>query len=239
MPKILIIIPAHNEAKNIGSVLDEIKKTSYNVDILVINDCSNDNTKLIIQQKGIEYITNTFNLHYAWSIQTGIKYAKYHNYDYCILMDADGQHLASEIAKLYNTIISTDSDIVIGSRYLKKSNYGCPAFRKIGTKLFSHIIKLFTGQKITDPLSGFQCINRKVINFWSECGNYPEYPDASPIIEMISRGYKVTEVAVQMKNREHGTSMHAGLLKPIKYVVTQLYTCVIILIKYIGRRKVK
>lgn len=237
-PQILIIIPAYNEASNIGSVLKEIKHDTPDVDVLVINDCSTDNTAEIVEKAGVKCITNLFNMRYAWAIQTGLKYARDNDYEYVILMDADGQHIANEAFKLYQTAIKTNSDIVIGSRYLKDLGYPCPFFRKIGTKFFSTLIKLFTKQKIADPLSGFQCLNKPVINYYAKCGNYPEFPDANLIIEMLLKGYKITEVPVKMRTRKNGTSMHSGIWKPIKYMVTQFYICVVLFVKYIGKRKV-
>lgn len=237
--KVLIIIPAYNEADNIGSVLKDIKKHTPDFDTVVINDCSTDSTETIVRTANVDCITNIFNLRYAWAIQTGLKYARAHNYDYAILMDADGQHLASEAKKLYQTAIKTNSNIVIGSRYLKDLGYHCPLFRKIGTKFFAGLIRLFTRQRITDPLSGFQCINRKVVNYYAGCGNYPEYPDANLIIEMLLQGFTITETPVKMNLRQNGVSMHSGIWKPIKYMVTQFFTCIVIFVKYIGKRKVK
>lgn len=237
--RVLIIIPAYNEAANIGRVLDDIKKDLPKFDILVIDDSSTDNTVEIIKKAKVDYITNLFNLRYAWAVQTGIKYAKLHNYDFAILMDADGQHIPSEAKKLYKTAINTNSDIIIGSRYLKNLGYSCPFFRKIGTKFFSILIRLFTKQKITDPLSGFQCINKRVIDYYSGCGNYPEFPDANLITEMLLKGYSITEIPIKMNARENGTSMHSGIWKPIKYMVTQFYICIVLFVKYAGKRKVK
>ena len=237
--KVLIIIPAYNEADNIQSVLTEIKKDIPKAAILVIDDCSTDSTGQIVAKNHIKCITNVFNMRYAWAIQTGIKYAQQYNYDYAILMDADGQHIPSEAKKLYESAIAKQTDITIGSRYLKDLGYHCPFFRKIGTKFFSILVKLFTGQRITDPLSGFQCINKKVIDHYSKCGNYPEYPDANLIIEMLLNGYTISEVPVKMRTRESGTSMHSGIWKPIKYMITQFYICIVLLVKYAGRRKVK
>ena len=147
--------------------------------------CSKDNTKEIVEKNGIKCITNVFNMRYAMAVQVGIKYARDNDYDYVIQMDADGQHIASEAEKLYKEMIKSDADIVIGSRYLKKMGYPCPLFRRIGTKLFEFIIRLFCGVKIADPLSGFQCLNKKVINYYAGMGNYPEFPDAGLVIEML------------------------------------------------------
>ena len=237
--KILVVIPAYNEAENIEKVLKEIKADIDYADILVINDCSKDNTYEIVKENGVKCITNIFNMRYAMAVQVGIKYAYQHGYDYVIQMDGDGQHIASEAEKLYLTAKETDSDIVIGSRYLKDMGYPCPLFRRIGTKMFERIIKLFTKRRIADPLSGFQCLNRRVIEKYSKIGNYPEYPDANLVIEMLLTGYKIVEVPVKMRVRENGVSMHSGIIKPIKYMIEQFYTCIIIVIKYAGKRRFK
>ena len=237
--KILFVIPAYNESANIGKVLKDIKKNVNYADILVINDCSKDNTAEIVKKNKVKCITNVFNMRYAWAVQVGIKYARDNNYDYVIQMDADGQHLAVEAEKLYKEIKKKKVDIVIGSRYIKNTGYHCPFFRRIGTKFFEFIIKIFTGNKIADPLSGFQCLNKDVINYYAGYGNYPEFPDANLVIEMLLKGYKISEIPVKMKLRENGESMHSGIIKPIKYMITQIYICIVLVVKYAGKRKVK
>ena len=237
--KLLVVIPAYNEAENIEKVLKEIKKDIDYADILVINDCSKDNTYEIVTKNGVKCITNVFNMRYAMAVQVGIKYAYQNGYDYVIQMDGDGQHIASEAEKLYKEAKNTNADIVIGSRYIKDMGYPCPLFRRIGTKMFEKMIKLFTKRRIADPLSGFQCLNRRVIEKYAKIGNYPEFPDANLVIEMLLTGYKIVEVPVKMRLRESGESMHSGIIKPIKYMIEQLYTCIIIVVKYAGKRRFK
>ena len=237
--KVLVVIPAYNEAENIEKVLIEIKKDIDYADILVINDCSKDNTYEIVRKNGVKCITNVFNMRYAMAVQVGIKYAYQNGYDYVIQMDGDGQHIASEAEKLYKEAKNTNADIVIGSRYIKDMGYPCPLFRRIGTKMFEKMIKLFTKRRIADPLSGFQCLNRRVIEKYAKIGNYPEFPDANLVIEMLLTGYKIVEVPVKMRLRESGESMHSGIIKPIKYMIEQFYTCIIIVVKYAGKRRFK
>ena len=236
--KVLIVIPAYNEEDNIKKVLDEIKRDIKFADVLVINDCSKDRTKEIVEESGVKCISNIFNLRYAWAVQTGIKYAYQNDYDYVIQFDADGQHIAKEAIKLLDTARKSKADIVIGSRYLKDLGYPCPFFRKIGTKMFSFLVKLFCKEKIADPLSGFQCLNKKVIERYSKMGQYPEFPDANLVIEMLMSGYKIEEVPVKMRIREAGESMHGGIIKPIKYMINMLYTILFIVIQNIGCKKV-
>lgn len=228
--KVLFVIPAYNEEANIENVIKEIKKDVKYADILIINDCSTDNTKKIIENNNVKCITGIFNLKYAWAVQTGIKYAYQNDYDYVIQFDADGQHIAKEAEKLLNEMKKSNVDIVIGSRFLKDTGYKHPFFKKIATKLFTLIIKIFCKQEITDPTSGFQCLNKKVIEYYSKMGNYPEYPDANLIIDVLLKGYTIKEISVKMRLREAGESMHGGIIKPIKYMINMIYTITVILI---------
>lgn len=233
---IIFIIPAYNEEKNIIKVLNDIRKNTPMADILVINDCSTDKTEDILKQEKVVYLNHPFNMGYAKAVQTGIKYAYYNNYNYVIQFDADGQHLATEANKLFDKLREKNCDIVIGSRFLEKIGYKHSFLRQIGTKLFSVLIKIFCKKNITDPTSGFQCLNRKIVEHYSKLGNYPEYPDANLIIDLLLKGYKIEEVGVKMDIREFGESMHSGILKPLKYMIKIIYTIFIIILKKILER---
>lgn len=234
--KVLFVIPAYNEAENIRRVLDEIKQDVSFADVVVINDGSKDDTAKIVRSCGIHCIDMVYNVGYAMAVQTGLKYAHQNHYDYVIQFDADGQHIASEAARLLQDAKDGNYDIVIGSRYLTDTGYPCPFFRRIGTKLFSGLIHLFCRKKITDPLSGFQCLNQKTVALYAQKGEYPEFPDANLLISMIYKGYSIHEISVKMRLREAGESMHGGIIKPIKYMISMFYTIVLIVIKNVGGR---
>lgn len=237
--KTIVIIPAYNEEKNIKNVINDIKKELKNIDILVINDNSTDNTRKIITDENIRCINLPYNMGYSKAVQTGIKFALYNGYDYCLQMDADGQHLAKEAKKLIDLIQKKDVDIVIGSRFLEKTDYQHSNMRKLGTRVLSWLIMAICNIKITDPTSGFQCINRKTMERFSNMGNYPEFPDANLIIELLLEDFNIEEVPTIMKQREFGTSMHSGIIKPIKYMIKVLYTIVIIVLRNLLRRNKK
>ena len=234
--KVLFVIPAYNEGENIEKVLKEIKKDMSYADIIVVNDCSKDNTYDVVVKNDVRCINGIFNMRYAWAVQTGLKYAYQNDYDYVIQFDADGQHIAREAEKLLDTCKKENADIVIGSRFIEKTGYPSPLFRRIGTKAFEKLIKIFCHKKIADPMSGFQCFNKKVIKKYSQLGEYPEYPDANLVIEMLLSDYKIVEVPVKMRLRENGESMHGGIVKPIKYMINMFYTIFFIVIQNIGRR---
>ncbi len=229
--KVLVVIPAYNEEKNIKSVIEELKRDFKESDILVVNDCSKDNTEKKLKECNVKYINHCINLGYSGAVQTGIKYAYNNDYDYVVQFDADGQHIAKEAKKLYDISIKTKADIVIGSRFIKKTNYKHPFFRRIGTKLFSKIIKIFCKVDIYDPTSGLQCLNKKVIKRYAKIGGYPEFPDANLIIEMLYEKYIIKEESVVMRESNTGQSMHGGIIKPIKYMINVLYNIIFIIIK--------
>lgn len=237
--KILFVIPTHNEEKNIKNVINDINKSIKNADIVVVNDYSADRTKEIVEKENVTLLDMPFNVGYSMAIQTGLKYAFYNNYDYVIQLDGDGQHIPREAIKLLNKMNETDADIVIGSRFLEKTSYKHPLFRRIGTKIFQIMIKIFCKKKITDSTSGFQCLNRRVIERYAKIGGYPEFPDANLIMEMLLEGYKIEEVSVIMKESNTGVSMHGGIYKPMKYMIKVTYAIFFILIRNIGRRKHK
>ena len=122
MNSILVIIPAYNEEENILKVIQELKQDVPYADILVINDCSKDNTLRILQDNNVNHLTTPFNLGYAGVVQTGFKYAVVHNYEYVAQFDGDGQHIAKELDRLIRYIQSKEVDIVIGSRFKEKTS---------------------------------------------------------------------------------------------------------------------
>ena len=235
--RVLFVIPAYNEEKNIRKPVDDIRANFKDADIIAVNDCSEDNTIQVLDALEVEYLNLPVNLGYSGAVQTGIKYAKRNDYDYVIKFDGDGQHLASEAIKLYQAIKETGANIVIGSRFLDNTGYKHPFFRKLGTRFFTSLIKLITRKRITDPTSGLQIIDRMVIDKYSQPGQYPEFPDANLIAKMILDGYKVEEVSCKMTERTDGVSMHAGIIKPIQYMIKSIYSMLLIGIGNIFRRK--
>lgn len=231
MNKVLFIIPAHNEEKNIASVVEELKRDASFADILVVNDCSTDNTLSVIENLDINYLSLPFNLGYSGALQSGFKFAVKNKYDYVIQFDGDGQHIASEAGRLFKTLKEKDVDIVIGSRFKAKSEYKHSFFRRLGTNMFRFIIKHSCKTEVYDPTSGFQVLNRKTFVRYATMNRYPDFPDANLIIEMLLEGFKIEEVQVNMRERLFGESMHSGIIKPVKYMIRMFYSIFLILLR--------
>ena len=203
--KKLVIIPAFNEEGNLEKTIKDIKDNSPDFDYVIINDCSTDKTLEMCRRHGFSYLNLPVNLGIGGAVQTGYRYAYYHGYDIAVQFDGDGQHSASHLEDMVTTLIDTESDMVIGSRFIEKEGFQSSGLRRIGIKYFTGLIKLLTGKKITDPTSGMRMVNKKLLEKFTD--EYPkDYPEPESVVTILAEKYKVTEIPVVMNEREEGVS---------------------------------
>ena len=235
--KVLIIIPAYNEQENILSTVNKIKEYSEELDYIVINDGSTDNTEKILIENNIKHIKLINNLGIGGAVQTGYKYAYENGFDIAIQFDGDGQHDINYVPNICEPILNGQADMVIGTRYLDKSSskFQSTFMRRLGSSIISIFIKVFAGKKITDPTSGFRAINKKVIEEFAK--EYPkEYPEPESTVSLLVNGYKVEETPVNMNERTGGTSS-IRLWKSVDYMVKVVLAIIIDSISLKRRRK--
>lgn len=221
--RILIIIPAYNEAENIERVVETVKKTYPEYDYLVVNDGSKDDTAKICKRNGFNYIDLPINLGLSGAFQAGVKYAYKYNYDAVMQVDGDGQHQASYIKKLITCMQETDADIVIGSRF--KECRKEKSLRMFGSELIRCLIKLTAHQDIADPTSGMRIYSRRVIKAYATEMNFNPEPDT--ISYLIRCGAKVEEVQVEMSDREEGES-YLNWKTSIVYMIKVCFSIIVI-----------
>lgn len=203
--KKLVIIPAFNEEGNLEKTIKDIKDNAPDFDYVIINDCSTDKTLEMCRRHGFSYLNLPVNLGIGGAVQTGYRYAYYHGYDIAVQFDGDGQHSASNLEDMVTTLIDTESDMVIGSRFIEKEGFQSSGLRRIGIKYFTGLIKLLTGKKITDPTSGMRMVNKKLLEKFTD--EYPkDYPEPESVVTILAEKYKVTEIPVVMNEREEGVS---------------------------------
>jgi glycosyltransferase involved in cell wall biosynthesis len=231
----VVIIPAYNEGKRIASVIAGIRASVPQAAIVVVNDCSRDDTAVVARQTGAIVVSHPFNIGYGASIQTGYKYALARNFDYLVQLDADGQHDPSGIPALLAPVIAGEADFAIGSRFLGNS-YRPPFARRVAMALFRRIVRLVTGKFITDTTSGFQAFNRDVVRFFSTDIFPVDYPDADMLITLHRAGFRMTEVPVRMFENRDGKSMHGGW-KPVYYMFKMLLSIGVTLMRAKGKNK--
>ncbi|MCM1577254.1 MAG: glycosyltransferase family 2 protein [Ruminococcus sp.] len=203
--KVLIIIPAYNEAENIERVVDNLINNYPQYDYVIVNDCSTDNTEEIIRRRGYNYISLPVNLGIGGGVQCGYLYAVEKGYDIAVQIDGDGQHDPAYIEKLIRPITEGKADMTIGSRFIEKEGFQTSALRRLGINIIRIVIKICCGVTVTDTTSGFRAANREAAEYFSL--NYAQdYPEPEAIVSAALNGFTVADVPVVMKERAGGVS---------------------------------
>ncbi len=203
--RMLVIIPAYNEERNIPGVIGDLRRNAPGADIVVVNDGSSDGTSQCARALGIKVLNLPVNLGIGGAMQAGYHYANRHDYAIAVQFDADGQHQAGEIEKLLRPLAAGESDMVVGSRFLIAGSYRATFARKAGMRIFSFLVSVILGMRVTDTTSGFRAVNRRVIEYYTR--QYPEdYPEVEALVLVHKQGMRIREVPVVMRERTSGRS---------------------------------
>lgn len=201
--KTIVIIPAKNEADNIKSVILDVRNNLLKSDILVVNDNSSDLTAKIAEQNDVIVLSSSICLGIGAAVQTGLIYAVENDYDIILRMDGDGQHSAKYLNKLIESL--DNNTIVIGSRSSFKFLESSTTLRRLGSRYFFLLFKIFTGKNVNDPTSGMFCISKNIASLFK--GFYPdEYPEIESLVLLSKAGFKIKCVDVEMNERMCGES---------------------------------
>ena len=219
--KVLIIIPAYNEALNIEKTVKDVKEnTDY--DYIVINDCSKDNTEEVCRKNNFNMLSLPVNYGLTSGIQLGMKYAYQNNYDVAIQFDGDGQHEAKYLKGLVKSI-ENGANIAIGSRFVNQKKPH--SMRMFGSNLITAAIKLTTGKTIKDPTSGMRAYDRKTIEEFVKNASLTPEPDT--LVYFLKNKMKIEEVQVEMKEREFGES-YLNPIKSAEYMINMFFSIIFI-----------
>lgn len=206
---LLVIIPAYNEEGAITRVIHETSRHAPEADIVVIDDGSADNTAEVARKAGAIVLRHPFNLGIGGAMQTGLKFAVKHDYDYVVRLDGDGQHDPAEIDKLLAPLRQHTADMVVGARFVDESvnelGWRIPRLRRWGIRLFAWEVSTVVGQRLTDTTSGYCAMNRQATQVLA---TYlpQDYPDVESRILIYKAGLRQAEVQVQMSERMAGVS---------------------------------
>lgn len=223
MNKILLIIPAYNEAENIERVVDNLIENYPQYDYVVINDGSRDDTRKILYNRGYQYLDLPVNTGLAGAFRCGVRYANAKGYDYVVQFDGDGQHRPEYIGDMLAKMQECNADIVIGSRFCEKRKDH--SARMMGSRLITSMIRLRTGKTITDPTSGLRMYNKRMMKLIGYDMAYTPEPDT--LAYLIGCGARVEEVQVEMDERMFGTS-YLNVWNSMKYMITVLMNTIVL-----------
>ena len=223
-PRVLVVIPAHNEEESLPATLAEVRAKAPGVDVLVVDDGSRDATPAVARAHGVAVVRHPVNLGVGGALQTGFRFAVLHGYDVAVQLDADGQHDPAYLMPLLAPVLEKRCDVAIGSRYVERSGYRAPLNRRLGMVFFSAVVRAAVGQRITDTTSGFRAYSRAVMEVCQY--DFPkDFPDAPLLIALARQGFRLLEVPVVMRERQAGQSFYTlgkQLYYPYKNLLASL-----------------
>lgn len=203
--KVLIIIPAYNEADNIEKVVDNLTERFPQYDYVIVNDGSTDDTKKVCLQRRYKVLNLPINMGIGGAVQTGYCYAYANDYDIAVQIDGDGQHDVSFLEQMIRYMEEEQADCVIGSRFVEKEGFQSSGLRRAGIKFLSFLGWLLTGVRVKDITSGYRLVNRRFIGIFAQ--DYPaDYPEPEAMVIAAVHGGRIREYPVIMRDRENGTS---------------------------------
>ena len=222
MDKVLLVIPAYNEEKNIERVVDQLTESFPELDYIVVNDGSKDRTAEICRKRGYRLLDLPVNLGLAGCFQAGMKYAWEKGYRYAIQFDGDGQHRPEYLESMIKKM-EEGYDIVIGSRFVgEKKPF---TMRMLGSNLIEMAIRFTTGVNIKDPTSGMRMFSKRMIREFASGLNYGPEPDT--VSYLIRQGARVAEVPVIMDERILGVS-YLTPVNAMRYMLKMLISILLI-----------
>ena len=229
--RILVILPALNEGRNIALAVRRIRALLPQADALVINDGSSDDTSAEAKSAGAQVLELPYNLGIGAAVQAGFQFARANNYDIVLRNDGDGQHAPEANIELLARLQAGDVDVVIGSRFIDaRGDYGTPLPRRLGSAILARLLSAIIGQRVTDPTSGCAAFNRRAINLFADA--YPhDYPEPEAIVMLHRSGLRQVEAPVKMMPRQHGDSS----ITPLRSVYYMIKVILAILINLLRR----
>jgi glycosyltransferase involved in cell wall biosynthesis len=207
----LIVMPAFNEEDSVSRVIGEVRSKLPDVDILVVDDGSSDETTWVARRAGARVATLPFNLGVGGAMRTGFRYALERGYRNVVQIDADGQHDPSDVPLLLAAL--DRSDLVLGARFAGTGDYRVTGPRRWAMALLGRALSRSAGVRLTDTTSGFRASGPRTLRLFAE--HYPaEYlGDTIEALVIATRaGHTVSQVPVSMRARYGGRPSH----RPVK-----------------------
>lgn len=213
---VLVVIPAYNEAESLPSVLTEVPTTVAGraTRVIVVDDASRDGTRRVAIANGAHVVTHPVNGGQGSALQTGYLIAERLGVEVVVTLDADGQHVASEMERLVGPIIAGEADFVVGSRrsgtYEREEGADSIA-RNLGIGVFTRLINVLGGTHVTDVANGYRAIRADrlaEIVFTEDQFHNPEL-----LLGAARAGLRIREVPVTIRVRSAGTSKKGGTFR--------------------------
>ncbi len=191
-------------------MIEGIRAFDASFDVVVIADGSTDRTAEVAAEHGAHVLRLPFNLGIGGAVQTGFRYAWEHGCEIVVRVDGDGQHDPAELGAVLAPVLAGHADVVVGSRFVGTDGYRSSRARRLGIRVLAWTVSAIVRQRVTDPTSGFQALNRRALALFA--ADYPhDYPEVEATVMAHRCGLRLVEVPVTMRERGGGRSSITAL----------------------------
>ncbi len=202
MSRTLCLIPAYNEAGSLPAVVEELRAWSPDLDVLVVDDGSNDGTTVLLSRLGVRWLRFPERMGIGSAIRAGLRFATRLGYDTVVRTDGDGQHAARDIDDVLAPILARDADVVLGSRY-KAGDRASVSPASFARRSLAACLSVLTNDAVTDPTSGFCAFGPRAMELLAE--HHPTgYPEPELRLLLSRNRLRVVEVPVRERARLAG-----------------------------------
>ena len=209
-PRVLALIPAHNEAASLPAVVGKLLQRRRDLDILVVDDGSSDHTIARLRDLGVRWLHWPERRGVGCALRAGLRYGVRLGYDIVVRLDADGQHDVDDVERLLEPLYIGTADVVLGSRFAASNGSRQPGRIQ---RWLGALLSMITRRTVTDPTSGFWALGPRAVALLAE--HHPSgYPEPELHLFLSRNSMRVVEVEVQWRARLHGRSS----LTPIRLV---------------------
>jgi glycosyltransferase involved in cell wall biosynthesis len=199
LARVVCLIPAHNEASSLPAVVDELRACHPELDILIVDDGSTDETSYVVQTLGVRWLHFPQRLGVGSAIRAGLRLATRLGYDAAVRLDGDGQHRASDVAALLAPLRAGTADVVVGTRFPA----GGHGRARVQHRLLAATLSAVTRRPVTDPTSGFCAVGRRAMDLLGE--HHPGgYGEPELRLFLSRNGLAVVEIPVSARPRLQG-----------------------------------
>ncbi len=233
--ELMILIPAFNEERTVGSVVEEVRTVMPGVPVLVVDDCSEDGTRSAARFAGADVLSLPHHLGLGGAVQAGYRLAFELGYDFVIRVDGDGQHDPRDIPGILETLKKAGCEMVIGSRFVDGTGEHTSVVRAVGIFLFRAVLRPILGKPVRDPTSGFVGVNRTALALFSR--SFPlEYPEIEALVVLQRKRFRFVEVPCHMRPRRAGRSSITAT-RSLYYLAHVLLGVFVNILKFEGRSR--
>ena len=216
-----VVVPAYNEEKTIGSVLEDLLRYFKREEIVVVNDGSRDRTEEIARSYGVHVLNHLVNRGLGGALGTGFAYAVRKNARLVLTFDADGQHLIGDAIRVMKPVAEGRADFAVGSR-LKGDTSEMPLIKKFGNFVLDAVTAVFAGKYVSDSQSGLRCLSGDCVRkIRITCDRYAVSSEI--IIEASKAGCRIVEVPIKAVYTEYSMKKGTNVLEGVKIALNLLF----------------